>query len=87
MFQSMMALMTQNNTGHTSVHQTIMTNETATGNGTENEAYTIENLKKKRKHGDETTLTETEVQSQQQRQSMDVEANELQPTLQNHDPI
>jgi len=88
MFQSMMALMTQNNNnGHTSVHQMVTTTDPETRKDTGREASNIENLNKKRKNGDETTLSETEVQVQQQRQSMDVETNVMQPNQQNHDPI
>jgi hypothetical protein len=75
MFQSMMALMTQNNTGFNIASQMITTNKSETRNDTGSEVHNQENLRKKRKNGRATTMTETEKMPQDQRKEIDVDVN------------
>ena len=89
MFQSMMALMTQNATGHAPTAQAF-TIDTTTTTDTSDEAHIQENLKKKRKNEmpkQVTQLTQPTGQPEQQQIEMEVEITNQGPTRQNHDPI
>ena len=88
MFQSMMALMTQNATGHAPAAQAFTIDSATTE--TTDEAHIQENLKKKRKNEisqQVTQATQPSGQTEQKQDEMEVEINSQVPTQQNHDPI